>query len=130
MEFAGKQVNICLKIIKIKIFFLEEIFLVQCPGNKRDRVTLEAIIIEHVAPGTTIYTDGWAAYRHLDTVGFNWDSVNHSGKQSLTLEQTSLLFILGLVAEEFVKAGNPTVHTQRIESTWFRVKRWLPSSGR
>ena len=59
---------------------IEEIFLVQCPGNKRDRETLETIIVAHVAPGTTIYTDGWAAYRQLGTKGFIWDSVNHSGK--------------------------------------------------
>ena len=40
-----------------------DMFLVQCPGNKRDKPTLEAIIIANVAPGTKIYTDGWAAYR-------------------------------------------------------------------
>ena len=40
-----------------------EMFLVQCPGNKRDKPTLEAIIVANVAPGTKIYTDGWAAYR-------------------------------------------------------------------
>ena len=38
-----------------------EMFLVQCPGNKRDKPTLEAIIKANVAAGTKIYTDGWAA---------------------------------------------------------------------
>lgn len=56
--------------------------MVQCPGNKRDRETLEAIIIAHVVPGTTIYTDGWAAYRNLHTKGFLWDFVNHSGTKN------------------------------------------------
>ena len=39
-------------------YFAEDIFLVQCPGSKRDRETLEIIILAHVAPGTTIYIDG------------------------------------------------------------------------
>ena len=40
-----------------------EMFLVQCPENKRDRPTLEKIILEHVEKGTKIYTDGWASYK-------------------------------------------------------------------
>ena len=31
---------------------------------------------------------------------------------------------------QFYRSSNPTVHTQAIEGTWFRVKRWLPTSGR
>ena len=31
--------------------------------------------------------------------------------------------------ENYVKPANRNVHTQRIESTWFRVKRGLPRSG-
>ena len=61
-------------------YFAEDIFLVQCPGSKRDRETLEIIILAHVAPGTTIYTDVWAAYRKLGSKGYIWDMVNHSGK--------------------------------------------------
>ena len=34
----------------------------------RDKATLQAIIIEHVAPGTTIYTDGWKAYDGLNQI--------------------------------------------------------------
>ena len=40
-----------------------EMFLVQCPGNKRDRPTLEKLILKHVEKGTKIYTDGWASYK-------------------------------------------------------------------
>ena len=61
-------------------------------------------------PGSTVYTDGWAAYKKLEECGYTWDYVNHS--------------------EEFIRATNPSVHTQSIEGTWFQVKRWLPSSGR
>ena len=57
-----------------------------------------------------IITDGWAAYKRLAEHGFQHQFVNH--------------FI------EFVKAGNPTIHTNTIEGRWWRVKRFLPSSGR
>jgi len=88
----------------------EEMFLIQCPGNKRDKITLETLILDHVEQGTRIYTDGWASYKGLEGLGYEWDHVNHS--------------------EEFVKTDNPDVHTQTIEGRWYCVKRWLPSSGR
>ena len=56
----------------------------ECPGNKQESETLEALIIDRVALGTTIYTDGWAAYRNLSTLGYTWDMVNHSGKIIVT----------------------------------------------
>lgn len=47
----------------------------------RDKETLQAIIAERVAPGTTIYTDGWRAYRGLDMIQvqppFTHRVVNH-----------------------------------------------------
>ena len=46
-----------------------DIFLVECPGGKRTREVLEHIIVNHVAEGSHIITDGWAAYRHLDEKG-------------------------------------------------------------
>ena len=88
----------------------KEIFLVLCPENKRDRPTLEKIIKDIVELGSTVYTDGWAAYKKLEECGYTLDFVNRS--------------------EEFVKTSNSSVHTQSIEGCWFQVKRWLPSSGR
>ena len=44
-------------------------FLVECPGGRRTREVLEKIIVEHVEPGTTIFTDCWAAYNHLEDLG-------------------------------------------------------------
>ena len=49
-----------------------------CPGNKRDRPTLEKIILDKVHPGTTIYTDGLKAYQDLESHGYKWEFVNHS----------------------------------------------------
>ena len=56
----------------------KEIFVVRCPKNKRDRETLEKLIVENVEKGTKIITDGWAAYKRLKTLGYEWDWVNHS----------------------------------------------------
>ena len=46
-------------------------FLVECPGGRRTREVLEKIIVEHVEPGTTIFTDCWAAYNHLEELGIS-----------------------------------------------------------
>ena len=56
----------------------KEIFVVRCPKNKRDKETLERIILDNVEPGTRIITDGWAAYKGLSALGYAWDFVNHS----------------------------------------------------
>ena len=68
-------------------------FLVECPGGRRTREVLEKIIVDHVQPGSTIYTDGWKAYHHLGDLGncqshfdhiffliclgYDWKFVNH-----------------------------------------------------
>ena len=57
---------------------MKEIFLKMCPNNKRDKKTLEQLILDNVAPGTTIYTDGWSSYKGLEKCGYSWDFVNHS----------------------------------------------------
>ena len=52
-------------------FFSEtgECFLEECPNNKRDRTTLEALILKRVRLGTKILTDGWAGYKQLEKLG-------------------------------------------------------------
>lgn len=50
-------------------------------GNKRDKLTLEEIIVKRVRPGTTIFTDGWAAYKQIEKLGgltvvFNFKSIS------------------------------------------------------
>ena len=46
--------------------------------DRRDRKTLLPIIKEHVASGSTIYSDGWGAYYTLSGEGYIHDTVNHS----------------------------------------------------
>ena len=87
----------------------KEVFLVVCPGNKRDKATLLPIIKDNVAIGSRIITDGWQAYKTLGEEGYEWDYVNHS--------------------ENFVKPGTTDVHTNRIEGQWHCVKRTLPECG-
>ena len=43
---------------------------------QRDSATLIPII--HVLPGTTVWTDEWAAYRQLSTLGYHHYTVNHT----------------------------------------------------
>ena len=44
-------------------------FLELCPDNKRDKTTLETIILNRVRRGTTIITDGWGGYVGLTELG-------------------------------------------------------------
>lgn len=87
--------------------------MTQCDKNRRDRKTIENIITKHVEIGSTVYTDGWKDYQHLQKLGYDWDFLNHS--------------------ENFVKPGtfgSDGVHTKNIEGRWHCIKRWLPISGR
>jgi transposase-like protein len=44
----------------------------------RNADTLMAIIVERALPGTTIWSDGWRAYRGLRAAGFGHEVVNHT----------------------------------------------------
>ncbi|KAH8033526.1 hypothetical protein HPB51_013603 [Rhipicephalus microplus] len=82
------------------------------PGDKRDAATLSSLIAKHILPGTTVYSDEWAANqcipRLVDANGtqlnFYWHTINHS-----------------------VNFVDPTTgaNTQRIESEWQKAKRRL-----
>ena len=69
---------------------------------QRDATTLLPIIQQHVAPGTVVWSDEWAAYNHVASLlnVSNHDVVNHS--------------------VEFVSPSG--VHTQNVESYWNRIK--------
>ena len=51
-----------------------DIFVGECPGSKRTKEVLETMILKHVHTGTTILTDGWAAYRDLARLGDPYSS--------------------------------------------------------
>jgi transposase-like protein len=51
-------------------------FLVVVPNRTAD--TLTTIIHRFVRPGSTIYTDCWAGYSNLESLGYAHRTVNHS----------------------------------------------------
>ena len=77
---------------------------------RRDEATLRAIITRHVAPGTTVWSDEWAAYRNIQ----HWPGFNY-------VHQT---------VKHQVNFINPNTgaHTQRIEVDWGHVKTQLVTS--
>ena len=83
-------------------------------GGKRNRATLEPIIVEHIKPGSIIISDQWPAYNNIpnlvdsDGVSLNYEhhTINHS--------------------ERFVDAW---VHTQTIERFWGDLKEIVKRRG-
>jgi transposase-like protein len=57
----------------------DEIFIAECPNNKRDQATLKDIIMEHVHSDSIIITDSWKGYNWMDRKDNEWThfSVNH-----------------------------------------------------
>jgi len=70
--------------------------------DKRDAATLLPIIQRIVAPGSTIWSDEWAAYRQLSSLGYQHETVNHS--------------------ENFTDPTTGTC-TNHVEAYWCAVKR-------
>ena len=109
-----------------------EIFLVECPGGLRTREVLEKIIVEHVEVGTKIITDGWKGYVHLEELGFNFENI----LLLLTGIHGWYLVLFKGYEWSFVNHDKWYVdpltgdHTNKIESSWFAVKRTLPRGGK
>ena len=80
-----------------------ESFLVEVA--RRDAATLLPIIAQHVRPGTTVYSDEWAAYHQLSTA---------TGNVHLTVSH-SLHFVDPVTG----------AHTQGVESMWSSCKRMM-----
>ena len=47
------------------------------PVERRDKETLIPIIVDKVAPGTTIITDCWRAYNDIENKDFQHLTINH-----------------------------------------------------
>ena len=81
----------------------KHIGIIQFVQERTARVLLP-LIEAHVAPGTTIYSDGWAAYRQLSTRGYQHGVVIHE--------------------ENFVDPITG-VHINGVEAYWSRAKQKL-----
>ena len=77
-------------------------FIVPLVEEKRDKVTLFGYIQKFVLPGSTIHSDGWAAYRDIAAdLGHNHYVINHSEnfvrKEGSVLVHTQMLNAFGLM---------------------------------
>ena len=73
--------------------------------DSRNSETLIPLIQKHVRPGTRIYSDSWAAYMHLNTLGYQHFTVEHK----TTFKQRYCNVDMGEVVD---------CHTNRIEGAW------------
>ena len=69
LRYQGLYGSLCLVLSCLLPRESKECFLEECPGNKRDRKTLETLIVKRIRPGTRILTDGWSGYRRLEHLG-------------------------------------------------------------
>ena len=72
------------------------------PVNHRNRATLEPLVQQYVAQGTTIWSDDWRSYDGLAALGYTHHVVNHT--------------------ENFV-CPTTLVHTNHTENMWMRAKK-------
>jgi transposase-like protein len=107
------------KSLSLRIFYLhvwifgmverETNCIILYPVSDRTEATLLPIIQPHVAPDSTIYSDGWASYCNLNDVGYKHFTVLHK-------YDFKKVFVHTVTKEEFV------VHTNRIEGAWKHAK--------
>ena len=79
-----------------------------CPNNKQTKKALWPIIQDNLVIGTTIFSDGWRAYRKLPTIGYPHQWLDHSHKTSPYAHPTEVNHLTG------EKDG----HTNKIEGFW------------
>jgi len=82
------------------------------PVDRRNTETLVQLIQDNVSPGSTIYSDGWAAYASLSSLGYTHYVVEHKQtfSQVCTNPDTSETVV---------------VHTNTIEGCWKHAKAYF-----
>lgn len=100
------------KGLKIWIFGLvdrDQNTVILYPVGDRTKETLLPIIQRHVAPGSTIYSDGWSAYFDLNSLGYRHFTVLHkyAFKKNYRNVETGAVI---------------SVHTNKIEGAWKHAK--------
>ncbi len=65
VKFHRGNPNVGVKVWVVGLIERKSNRLLLFPFDHRNEGTLTSIIETHVAPGTTIYTDGWGGYRNL-----------------------------------------------------------------
>lgn len=83
-----------------------KIFMVPVADRKKE--TLEKLIRKYIKPGSIIHSDCWKAYKHLNKLGYQHVTVNHS---------------------KHFKDPSSGACTNRIESDWRHAKVCMPSYG-
>jgi hypothetical protein len=81
----------------------DKIFII--PVEKRDSVTLNEAILNHILPGTRIISDCWRGYNSVQDLNYLHDKVNHS--------------------QNFIDPKDSTIHTQKIERLWKSLKQTI-----
>ena len=87
------------------------------PGGRRDRETLEPLIVRHIRPGSVIISDCWRAYNHIATL------CDDDGTPMRYTHQT---------VNHRVGFTNPTnrlIHTQTVERLWGELKDKVKGRG-
>ncbi|KAK2952883.1 hypothetical protein BLNAU_12204 [Blattamonas nauphoetae] len=74
----------------------------------RDAQTLLDILQKHIAPGSTVVTDGWAGYHGIESLGTNHQVVIYKRNEWVNKEGFT---------------------TNNIEASWRRLRQCLPSNG-
>lgn len=110
-KFGKRKFNRGARVEGVWVFGMIERGSKRCalvPVPDRTAATLTRMLLKFVRLGTTIYSDCWAAYVSLESLGYIHGTVNHS---------------------EHFKDPVTGIHTNNIEGTWNLVRRSFPRFG-
>jgi len=79
------------------------------PVDNRNADVLLSLIQEHASTDSTIYSDGWAAYNALSSLGYRHFVMEHK-------------HAFKLICKDGITGETVTVHTNTIEGSWKHAK--------